>query len=194
MTKLQVRNGHMLDLENLDLQAFDINDIAISLARTPRFRGHTTNFFSVATHSVFVSMHMRHVQGIKEREKLLWGLLHDAHEAYVGDIPTPVKLWIEKRSGTCLDTDFFWDLDQAIAHKFSADCGAETRNQTAVSDARVLLWERGHLLPHRRDWGKESLPLTFEENELFEDLFTARMLEGVNAEIDFLRCFALLTT
>jgi hypothetical protein len=51
-----------------------------------RFGGHSQRFYSVAQHSVHVSE-----RGRTDTEKR-WGLLHDATEAYVGDMIRPLKL------------------------------------------------------------------------------------------------------
>lgn len=68
---------------------FLMSDIAESLAKTARFRGHTRGFYSVAEHSVFVA-------ALAERDKQPTivqraCLIHDAHEAYTGDVPSPLK-------------------------------------------------------------------------------------------------------
>ena len=62
----------------------DIRDIAHSLAMQCRYNGHTREFYSVAQHSWAVS------RGCDE-EDALWGLLHDAAEAYIGDMAKPIK-------------------------------------------------------------------------------------------------------
>ena len=64
-------------------------DIAHALSNLCRYTGHTSHFYSVAEHSINVARWMaRH--GGTDHEALL-GLLHDAHEAYVGDLNSPLK-------------------------------------------------------------------------------------------------------
>lgn len=63
---------------------FDIQDIAWSLAMQCRYNGHTKLFYSVATHSRLVSWFCPSVLALE-------GLLHDASEAYLSDLPSPIK-------------------------------------------------------------------------------------------------------
>ncbi len=71
----------------LDASPSDVNitDIAVALSRQARWSGHTRyGHYSVAEHSVRVST-------ICPIDDSLWGLLHDASEAYLCDIPRPIK-------------------------------------------------------------------------------------------------------
>lgn len=63
---------------------FDVLDIAHALANTCRYNGHCTQFYSVAEHSIIIS-------SLSPPGCELWGLLHDASEAYLCDIPRPLK-------------------------------------------------------------------------------------------------------
>ena len=67
----------------------DIRDIAHALALVNRYNGHTPAPYSVAQHSVLVAERVMELTG--DHELALWGLLHDASEAYICDVPRPVK-------------------------------------------------------------------------------------------------------
>ncbi len=66
-----------------------IGDIAHALSQQCRFSGHTRVHYSVAEHSVRVAELLK--KSGCSREVQLWGLLHDASEAYLVDIPMPLK-------------------------------------------------------------------------------------------------------
>lgn len=76
----------------LDPRPEDVNifDIAHALSNMCRFGGHVREFYSVAEHSVRVSLRLRQMgESIAVQ---LWGLLHDAGEAYLFDACRPVKV------------------------------------------------------------------------------------------------------
>lgn len=66
-----------------------IDDIARALSMMCRYNGHVARFYSVAEHSVRVSRIVYERTG--DTQLALWGLLHDASEAYLNDITRPVK-------------------------------------------------------------------------------------------------------
>lgn len=61
-----------------------VADIAHSLSLQCRYAGHCLRFYSVAEHSVLLARHVA-------AEHRLWALLHDASEAYLVDVPRPIK-------------------------------------------------------------------------------------------------------
>ena len=89
-------NAHMLTASGRDfvptrLVPADvcITDIAHALSLICRFGGHTTEHYSVAQHSLLVARILSVMDASPAVQ--VAGLMHDAHEAYIGDIPTPIK-------------------------------------------------------------------------------------------------------
>lgn len=81
--------GKELDIFALTQEDIDISDIIHALSLINRYNGHTKFPYTVAQHSVYVAqLEYKHSQNAR---KALAGLLHDAAEAYVGDIVRPLK-------------------------------------------------------------------------------------------------------
>ena len=82
-------SGIMFNLAEPTPEMVNIRDVAHALSRIVRFNGHGDGI-SVAQHSVMVhdDLYTNHRAGAGIA---LLGLLHDAHEAYTGDLPTPLK-------------------------------------------------------------------------------------------------------
>ena len=127
-------------------------DIAHALSNKCRFAGHTLNFYSVAQHSVLVS-------SLLPVEFKMWGLLHDAGEAYFADIPQPIKR----------EFDVFEQIEEpimrAVAEKFQLywPCPKEVK----VADKIALATEARDLLPVVwRDWETQWESLSLKDREI----------------------------
>jgi hypothetical protein len=86
--------GVKFDLVTPLSSMINIHDIAISLAHNSHFNGHSRRFFSVAQHCVMVMEEYANDQPDSLPEMKLLALLHDASEAYTGDIIKPLKVLI----------------------------------------------------------------------------------------------------
>lgn len=78
------QSGKLIDIMNPTADMIDLDDIAIALSHVCRFGGQVNQFYSVAQHSVLVSH-------LCEKKYAMHGLLHDAAEAYIGDVIKPLK-------------------------------------------------------------------------------------------------------
>lgn len=81
-----VRSGVLFDVFNPKDEDIIVNDIAHALSNLCRYGGHTPEFYSVAQHSVLCSLRG---ETLEEQLELL---MHDASEAYLIDLPKPIKL------------------------------------------------------------------------------------------------------
>jgi len=141
-------------------------DIARSLSMLCRYGGHVERFYSVAEHCVLMS------RAVPE-EDALWALLHDATEAYVGDMVRPLKHQLPAFS------ELEGQVMAAVALRFGlqtewgvpaggADHGRfmEPVMPASVRDAdnRIILDEkRAVLRPQKHRWAADDLePLGVE--------------------------------
>lgn len=82
---IRTNSGLFINVFEPTKDVIAIEDIAHALASVPRFGGHLNRHYSVAQHSV---MCMMEVASLEDKKA---ALMHDASEAYLGDIPTPIK-------------------------------------------------------------------------------------------------------
>jgi uncharacterized protein len=71
-------------------QDIDIEDIGHALSMLCRYGGHCHQFYSVAEHSILLARYFEK----RSATLALWALLHDASEAYIVDVPRPLKPYL----------------------------------------------------------------------------------------------------
>ena len=124
-----------------------IEDIAHALSMQCRYNGHCSTFYSVAQHSVLVSH-------VLEREHppvvQFWGLIHDAAEAYLGDMVRPLKrsmpAYREAEDRVML----------AVVQRMGLQ-GFSEPPAVKWADTVLLSTERRDLMCHKLDWNQEEL-------------------------------------
>ncbi|WAB92513.1 phosphohydrolase [Pseudomonas citronellolis] len=162
MTWILTRTGKRFDLFEPKPEMIDPRDLSHALAHLCRFNGHAARHYSVAQHSYLVS-------GLVPAQDKLAGLLHDATEAYVGDMVRPLK---EQMPAFREVEDRIW---QAICARFDLD--EELPASVKHADLQALATERRDLMPrHPAEWtclqGVEPLeacikPWSIEEAHTF---------------------------
>jgi len=103
--------GRKFNFLNPEPTSIFIEDIAHALSLQCRFNGHSTDFYSVAEHSVEVSK-LVESQGATNKI-IMTALLHDAAEAYIGDVVSPLKKVLEDYQ------EIEHRVESAIAERFS---------------------------------------------------------------------------
>lgn len=125
----------------------EIEDIAHGLALQCRYAGHCLRFYSVAEHSVLISRWLAG-QG-HDAEMCLWGLLHDAGEAYVLDMIRPLK-------GSMPE---FRAVEQRVLNAVTERFRMYPVMPAAVKNAdnRILVDEKRQNMQTGLVWGTDSL-------------------------------------
>lgn len=149
--EIRVFTGILIDPLNPHAEQIDIRDIAHALARMPRFAGHTPRFYSVAEHC------LRCAQFCEGSFFELETLLHDAAEAYLMDIPKPIKhrfpdyIKAEKKLENCINISF--GLYSVMFHEYIKQI-----------DFNVLQEELSFL------WNRVGAPEWYKEDRTFEEV------------------------
>lgn len=147
---IQVHSGTAFDLLNPTADQIHLDDIAIALARAPRFGGHTRDLYTVAQHSLVVADLL--ISTGAQPDVILQGLLHDATEAYVVDVPRPLKAMLSEYKAI---ENRVW---AAVADKFCLPVDLDPAVKWA--DEEALLHEANHLLPGgAQGWGSDPTTL-----------------------------------
>jgi len=120
------------------IDSIKIEDIAHALSNNCRYTGHCSRFYSVAEHSIGVSI----------LTDSLEGLLHDASEAYIADISSPVKPYLHN----------YKEMEKVIMDAIGKKFGfGELSKLTHYADLQQLSTEAHYLIPSKGDpwpWDK----------------------------------------
>jgi len=138
--------GRPFSLERPRAADVHILDVAQSLSNACRYYGHTSRFYSTAEHSVWVSR-------MVPAPLALQGLLHDAPEAYHGDLTRPMKLLLGLRSG-------YFRIEKrvtAVVHE-AFDLPPELADEVLEADTAICSVERIYFHPRACPW-KFSTPM-----------------------------------
>ena len=137
-------------------EMIDIEDIARALSYIPRFLGHINIFYTVAQHCVEGALNIReHEDGGDDPEYQLAFLLHDASEAYLCDIPSPLK----RHPMFSAYRDAEDDLLERIFEKYGLGEWREydhLRKRLKRVDTRMLSTEKRDIRKTRDHWPCED--------------------------------------
>lgn len=182
---LETFTGLHFDYDDPQPEQISLTDIARALSYTARFGGHTSRFYSVAEHALLC--HRLVYERVPNRPDLMLAALHhDSHEAYVGDLPTPLKRTLETEA-----PDVYYALVCKVDDAIGAAIGLDPDRfhdpivRQADADALVIEAEllkksqgRGHHWQRNRD----AAP-----NAKLPAYWRPYTLKPINVEIDFKR-------
>jgi hypothetical protein len=138
MIWMQTFCGVKFDLERPTPEMVVLDDIAHALAYTTRFGGHCGRYYSVAEHSLLVALQLG--LGPFEtagRDLFRWGLMHDAAEAYVGDLLQPLRLLPELAAFRLVEARVL----EAIRLRFGLPPLEEYKSDVREADLQLLALE-----------------------------------------------------
>lgn len=182
-TSLRTWSGRYVDL--IDPQPSDINieDIAHALAKICRFGGHIHEFYSVAEHSIHCARVADEVFGY-DCDTQLQCLLHDAAEAYLGDVCRPLKAHLGN-AYRAIEQRFEYVIGQA----FACQIGTHVDRVRHIDNAMLFAERRNLMMRDGVEWHGEReaiylatvYPLCYEPDtaatiflSLYETLQTRR--------------------
>jgi uncharacterized protein len=139
MSWILTRSGVEFDLLEPTPEMVDVSDISHSLSKIQRFNGHTDVNANVALHSVMTSY------AVKDKNLQLYALMHDAAEAYIGDIASPLKQLLGDRLNK---------IEEKIERAIFKNLGVSNKVGSSIiklADLQCLKWEMNEFLPKKTD-------------------------------------------
>lgn len=138
---IMLSSGKQFDFLDPHNSEFDIEDVAHGLAHVCRYAGQCNDFYSVAEHSLLVSDMVE--------EYAFEALLHDASEAFIGDITRPLKQLVPE----------FKKIEAVVEDAVIERFGMRRDYRAAVKEAdlRVLAAEQLQIMaPGCADWAQQA--------------------------------------
>jgi 5'-deoxynucleotidase YfbR-like HD superfamily hydrolase len=136
-TTIQTASGRLIDLAKFRVGDVRLADISHALSLLNRFTGHSSVPYSVAQHSI-------HVSTLVPEELALCGLMHDASEAYLGDVSAPLKSMLP-----C-----YREIEDSVQRTIARAFGLEWPypEQVHSADMAALAAEKSELFSVQHDW------------------------------------------
>jgi len=174
-TYIQTRYGVRFDFNNPKVEDVLIEDIAHALSMQCRFTGHTSQFYSVGEHSLNVS-------NMCSTDYKLVGLLHDASEAYLTDLATPIKDIIPQ----------YKEIEEKITRVVFEKFGLVYNDihYIKLADTHALKVEATTLIGEVSEWAMHEVDTSMiDDSNVYIECMSPE-----EAKEQFLRMFELLTT
>lgn len=141
-----------------EIESICLPDIAQHLSMLCRFCGGTSQFYSVAQHSILVAQLTKEIlddecvnsQSVEYWDQILAALFHDAEEAYVNDLASPLK--------ACMKGRYKWiavGIQRTVFKRYGIDWAYHNATIKAA-DNKAALIERYYLMPDHPGWPKLS--------------------------------------
>lgn len=134
---IELLDGSMFSYADPDVSNISIEMLADVLSRINRFAGHTKYFYSVAQHAVNVSMIVA-----PGHEKA--ALMHDTAEAFINDLPTPLKIMLPELK------EIEERIESRLAEKFGFPFPLSP--EVKLADLQMLAIEKEVLKPSSSRW------------------------------------------
>lgn len=143
MNFIETHSGKRFFFQKPTADMVCIEDIAYALSNLCRFNGHCKRFYSVAEHSVIISQWLA-MRGASVETQMA-GLMHDCAEAYIGDMPKPIKITMPN----------FMEMEKRIEEVIFAkyDLPFPFPSIVKEADCRILKDERAQIMhPSEHTW------------------------------------------
>lgn len=134
---IMISNGSMLDLSDTTKCEYEIEEVAHALSGIARFNAHTKEHYSVAQHCSIMSW-------LVPRPYAYAALMHDMQEAFVSDLPTPIKNMIGPGYRELEDR-----IQLEMADKFHVAAWKLSSKEVKKADLKMLATERRDLFDNQ---------------------------------------------